>query len=102
MTETVLNGKLAELPGSESVKERQKPINRRRAASIDSFLTIGGHYTEGEIPNAAIYFSYQLLLVIGGAGFLWVESLCQLLRYQKHKSHIDGQGEISYNKFDAT
>ena len=62
MTETVLNGKLAELPGSESVKERQKPINRRRAASIDGFLTIGGHYTEGEIPNIAVYFSYQLLL----------------------------------------
>ena len=62
MTETVLNGKLAELPGSESVKERQKPINRRRAASIDGILTIGGHYTEGEIPNTAACFSYQLLL----------------------------------------
>lgn len=30
MTETALNEKLAELAGSESVKERQKLINRRR------------------------------------------------------------------------
>ena len=30
MTETVLNGKLAELPGSESAEERQRLINRRR------------------------------------------------------------------------
>ena len=30
MTETELNEKLAELPGSETVAERQKQINRRR------------------------------------------------------------------------
>ena len=62
MTEPVLNGKLAELLGGESAEERQKLINRRRATSIDGFLIIGEHCTKGEIPNAAVYFSYQLLL----------------------------------------